>query len=133
MALHLNLTDTVYFQPTVHLFTAEIKSAYLWFYIRKHANPPASLTIELIVPQSSSQQTFGTKKLLSVKLAKQKAHGWKRIDLTTTLSQWIKHPMTNFGLLLKAEDKSGNNLIVLPNPPEVDKGYVSFTLYFFLS
>ncbi|CAG5124308.1 unnamed protein product [Candidula unifasciata] len=123
MALHLNLTNTVYFPPAVHLFTSEIKSAYLWFYIRKHPDPPVSVSIELIVPQAKSEKTFGTKKLLSVKLARQKAHGWKRIDLTSTLSQWIKHPMTNFGLILRAEDKSGNNLIVLPHPPDVDKGY----------
>lgn len=125
LGAYLNLTDTLYFPPTAQLLTSEISSAHLWFYIRKHDVPSLNVSIEKILPHSEPGRTFTTRKMYSLILGREKSMGWKRVNMKDSLREWIRHPMTNFGLLIKAVDSSGNNLIVLPSSSDVDKGYVS--------
>nr|AOR06340.1 myostatin [Onchidium reevesii] len=125
MDRHFNLTDSVYFSPPIQLYTSKIKTAYLWFYIRKvdTRRPFITLTVERILPESVAGQRLMTKTVFSQKLFRDKAFGWKRIDMRNTVRQWVKHPILNYGLKMRAEDDAGNNLIVLPPSADLDKGY----------
>ncbi|XP_035824532.1 growth/differentiation factor 8 [Aplysia californica] len=125
MSQRLNLTDSVYFSPPIHLYISKIKTAYLWFYIRRQdiRRPYITLTVERILPESLPDNRIVAKPIFSQKLFRDKAFGWKRIDMRDTLSRWVRHPMSNYGLLLRAEDDHGNNLVVLPPSPDIDKGY----------
>ncbi|BFZ01083.1 hypothetical protein BsWGS_04122 [Bradybaena similaris] len=126
IGLHLNFTDIVYFPPSVQLFTSRIKATHLWIYIKRRDIPPTSITVERVLPESLPAQKLITKKVFSQKLTKDKAFGWKRIDMRDTLRHWIRHPMSNLGLSVRADDKSGTNLVVLPPSSDSDKGYVRY-------
>ncbi|KAH9496873.1 hypothetical protein Btru_010052 [Bulinus truncatus] len=120
---NFNLSDSVYFSQPVQLSSSYVRAAKLWLYIRKaQLNKPYVLLTVNRVFRENGNNVF-TKQIYSTKIDHTKASGWKRIELRDIVEDWVKHPMGDVGLQLRAEDDKGNNLIVLPPSSDVDKGY----------
>ena len=129
ISVQFNLSDSVWFSPPIQVFTSEIKTAFLWLYIKRNdsvmSRPYITLTIKQILPESIASKKIITKTFFSQEMLPNKAFGWKRIDMRHLLNRWIKRPVSNQGLVISAEDDLGNNLVVLPETLEETKDYVS--------
>ncbi|GFO10101.1 growth/differentiation factor 8 [Plakobranchus ocellatus] len=123
--LPLNLTDSVYFSPPVQLYNSKIRKAFLWLYIKKGVTRRRHITlvIERVLSESISSKRVIAKTIHSQKLLLSKAFGWKRVEFREMLKHWVRRPTTNYGLRIRALDDNQNNLVVLPPPSDVDKGY----------
>ena len=73
---------------------------------------------------SISKNRIVTEDYFTKNLLWDKAFGWKKFNVKGLLNEWVKQPLSNCGLLIRAEDDLGHNMIVLPDGPEEDQEYV---------
>lgn len=115
----------MFFSQPAQLATARVRSAKLWIYIRKAElqRPYLLLTVRRIFLEQGTNVIL--KFVYSSKINVSKAFGWKRIELRDIVVDWMKHPLFDIGLQIRAENDKGQNLVVLPPTDDIDKGYVS--------
>ncbi|KAK0058278.1 growth/differentiation factor 8 [Biomphalaria pfeifferi] len=118
-----NISDSVFFSQPAQLATARVRSAKLWIYIRKAElqRPYLLLTVRRIFLEQGTNVIL--KFVYSSKINVSKAFGWKRIELRDIVVDWMKHPLFDIGLQIRAENDKGQNLVVLPPTDDIDKGY----------
>lgn len=118
--LQLDEKDVSYFDLPETVMSRKVREAVLWIYIERPKTMPKKksvITINMHIIRAGKSK-HNVKEPFHYK--KTSSYGWVQFRATHIVHHWLRHPETNRGVVIRAMDEDGNNLVVSPERYEDD-------------